>query len=37
MWKERTNPEANTFPSQIGLLPKKWQKWMLGESDDDKA
>jgi hypothetical protein len=37
MWKERNNPEANTFPSQIGFLPKKWQKWMLGENDDDKA
>ncbi len=35
MWKERDNPEANTFPSRIGFLPKKWQKWMLGESGDD--
>lgn len=37
MWRERGNPQANTFPSQIGWLPKKWQKWMLGEIDDDKA
>jgi hypothetical protein len=37
MWKERNNPAANTFPSRIGFLPKKWQKWMLGESDDGKA
>jgi hypothetical protein len=36
-WKERNNPGANTFPSRIGFLPKKWQKWVLGESDDDKA
>jgi len=35
IWKERDNPEANTFPSRIGILPKKWQKWMLGESDDN--
>ena len=37
IWSERENPEANTFPSQIGWLPKKWQKWILGESDDDRA
>jgi hypothetical protein len=36
MWKERNSPQA-TFPSQIGFLPKAWQKWMLGESDDDKS
>jgi hypothetical protein len=36
MWKERNNPQP-TFPSQIGFLPKSWQKWMLGESDDDKS
>ena len=35
MWRERDNPQANTFPSRIGWLPKKWQKWMLGEIDDD--
>ena len=37
IWKERGNPQANTFPSQISVLPKKWQKWVLGESDDDRA
>lgn len=37
IWKERGNPQANTYPSQIGWLPKKWQKWMLGESDDNRA
>lgn len=37
IWKERGNPGANTFPSQLSVLPKKWQKWVLGESDDDKA
>jgi hypothetical protein len=36
IWRERGNPEANTFPSVISVLPKKWQKWVLGE-DDDKA
>lgn len=35
--KERGNPKANTFPSQVSVLPKKWQKWVLGEDDDDKA
>jgi hypothetical protein len=37
IWNERGSPETNTFPSQIGWLPRKWQKWMLGESDDDKG
>jgi hypothetical protein len=37
MWRQRGNPRANAFPSRIGFLPKKWQKWMLGETDDDKA
>ena len=37
VWKERGNPKANTFPSQMSVLPKKWQKRVLGESDDDKA
>jgi hypothetical protein len=40
LWKirgERGNPNANTFPSQIGWLPKQWQKWILGESDDDRS
>lgn len=37
IWNERGNPEANTFPSQIGWLPRKWQKWLLGETDDDKG
>lgn len=36
-WKERGNPEASTFPSSISMLPKKWQKWVLGEDDDGKA
>jgi hypothetical protein len=36
IWSDRGNREANAFPSQIGWLPEKWQKWMLGESDDDK-
>lgn len=37
VWKERGDPGANMFPSQVSVLPKKWQKWVLGESDDDKA
>jgi hypothetical protein len=37
MWGERGNPHANTFPSQIAWLPKRWQKWLLGESYDDKT
>ncbi|MDY6944216.1 MAG: hypothetical protein SXG53_00735 [Pseudomonadota bacterium] len=36
-WNERNDPEANSFPSRIGFLPKRWQKWMLGESDDDET
>jgi hypothetical protein len=35
-WKERGNPQASTFPSQVSVLPRKWQKWILGE-DEDKA
>ncbi|WP_116807241.1 hypothetical protein [Steroidobacter cummioxidans] len=37
IWKERGNQPANTFPSQISVLPKKWQKWVLGEDDDGKG
>lgn len=37
IWKERGNPEANTFPTQISVLPKKWQRWVLGEDDEGKA
>ena len=37
IWKERGNPEANTFPSSLSVLPKKWQKWVLGEDDDGKV
>ena len=37
IWKERGNPQVNTSPTPISVLPKKWQKWVLGESDDDKA
>jgi hypothetical protein len=36
IWSERSNSEAKTFPSQIGWLPRKWRKWILGESDDDR-
>jgi hypothetical protein len=25
------------FVGSVVVLPKKWQKWVLGESDDDKA
>lgn len=35
-WKERGNPQASTFPSQVSVLPRKWQRWILGE-DEDKA
>lgn len=35
-WKGRGNPQGTTFPAQISFLPKKWQKWLLGESEDDK-
>lgn len=35
-WKERGNPQNSRFPSSIGWLPRKWQRWVLGESDDDK-
>lgn len=37
IWKERGNPEANTLPSAYSVLPKKWQKWVLGEDDDGKG
>lgn len=37
IWKERGDPKTNTFPSSISILPKKWQKWVLGEDDDGKA
>jgi len=37
IWKERGNPAANTFPSTYSALPKKWQKWVLGEDDDGKG
>jgi hypothetical protein len=36
MWSKRGDPQTNTFPSQIGWLPKRWQKWVLGESDGDR-
>jgi hypothetical protein len=36
MWRDRDNPKVNTFPSQLSALPKKWQKWVLGESDDKR-
>lgn len=35
-WKERGSSQPGTFPSQVSVLPKKWQKWVLGE-DEDKA
>lgn len=35
-WKEGGNSQASTFPSQVSVLPRKWQKWVLGE-DEDKA
>lgn len=37
IWKERGNPQVNAFPSAYSSLPKKWQKWVLGESDNDKT
>ena len=37
IWKGHENPDVNTFPSMYSVLPKKWQRWVLGESDDDKA
>lgn len=33
-WKERSNPQT-TFPSQVTVLPRKWQKWVLGEDEDN--
>jgi hypothetical protein len=36
IWKDRGNPRAHTFPSQLAAMPKRWQKWVLGESDDDR-
>lgn len=33
IWKVRGDPKANTFPSSISVLPKKWQKWVLGDDD----
>jgi len=35
-WKERGNPQASTFPSQVSVLPRKWRKWVLGEDKDAK-
>ena len=35
--KERVDPKGSTLPSQLSILPKRWQKWGLGESDDDKV
>jgi hypothetical protein len=37
LWKvlsERGDARVGTFPSQLGAMPKKWQKWVLGQSDD---
>lgn len=34
-WKERGNPQPSTFPSQVSALPRKWQKWVLGEDEDN--
>jgi hypothetical protein len=36
VWSERGNARVGTFPSQLGAMPKKWQKWVLGQSDDDR-
>jgi hypothetical protein len=36
VWSGRAYARANTFPSQLGAMPKKWQKWVLGESDDQR-
>jgi len=37
MWKRRKNPSTTTYHLQYAWLPKKWQKWMIGQVDDDKA
>jgi hypothetical protein len=40
LWRilnDRNTPRANTFPTQLSAMPKKWQKWVLGESDDDRT
>lgn len=37
IWKERGKPDAHTFPSAYSALPKKWQKWVLGEDGDGKG
>lgn len=36
-WKNRHNPQVNGFPSQLSVLPKRWQKWALGETDDEES
>ena len=36
IWSDRGRGENSAFPSQIGWLPRKWQKWLLGESDGDQ-
>jgi hypothetical protein len=33
-YKGRGNPQATTFPSQVSVLPRRWQKWVLGEEED---
>ena len=33
IWTEPANPQTGTFPSQLSVRPRKWQKWVLGEDE----